>query len=329
VPSQFTEDCVISSVFGRSRAARVGVRAIAVSALAVASSTVAAVAPVTTGAVSTASADCFDPTASGASVAGRSGELQRFDPHTHRLAETVPTNVRVARLANGSVTIPTYMNIITAAELTPDEQSARTLQVDRQMKVLNRAYSGRSASDAANTPFRFSLQSINFVVNADWSTMANGSAEEKQAKSALRQGGADALNLYAANIGNDLLGWATFPQSYATSPKQDGVVLLLDSMPGGTAAPYNRGDTGTHEIGHWLGLYHTFQGGCQAKNDLVDDTPAEKSPASGCPKGRDSCRSQGVDPIDNFMDYSNDACMDRFTRGQADRMSSQWSAYRA
>ena len=321
---------MVSSGVRRSRAARVGFRAAAVSALAVAASTVAAVAPVATGAVSVASAQCFDPAAVGAAVVGRSGDIQRFDPSTERLPETAPTNFRTAaRLANGSVTIPTYMNIITAAELTPDEQAARTLQVDQQIKVLNRAYSGHSAADASNTPFRFSLQSVNFVVNADWATMDYGSAEEKQAKSTLRQGGANALNLYAADIGGDLLGWATFPQSYSSTPKQDGVVLLLDSMPGGSAAPYNKGDTATHEVGHWLGLYHTFQGGCQLKNDLVDDTPAEKSPASGCPTGRDSCRSKGVDPIDNFMDYSNDGCMDRFTKGQAERMSSQWTAYRA
>ncbi|MFL6288931.1 MAG: zinc metalloprotease [Actinomycetes bacterium] len=321
---------MISSAFCRSAASGVVIRAAAVSALMVAASTVAAVAPVSTGALSVASAQCFDPAAIGAGVVSRSGETQRFDPSTERLPETAPTNLRTAaRLANGSVTIPTYMNIITAAELTTEEQAARTVQVDQQIKVLNRAYSGHSAADASNTPFRFSLQSVNFVVNADWATMTFGSAEEKQAKSSLRQGGAESLNLYAANIGGKLLGWATFPQSYSSTPKQDGVVLLLDSMPGGSAAPYNKGDTATHEVGHWLGLYHTFQGGCQVKNDLVDDTPAEKSPASGCPTGRDSCRSQGVDPIDNFMDYSNDRCMDRFSKGQAERMSSQWTAYRA
>jgi len=320
---------VNSSVSRCARTARVGFRAAAVTTLALVASTVAAVAPVTTGAVSTASADCFDPVAAGASVASRSGELHRFDPQTQLVPETAPENFRAARLPNGSVTIPTYMNIITAADLTPEEQAARSLQVDQQIAVLNRAYSGHSASDAANTPFRFSLQSVNFVVNPDWATMAYGSPEEKAAKSALRQGDATALNLYAADIGGKLLGWATFPQSYAAAPKQDGVVLLLDSMPGGSAAPYNKGDTATHEIGHWLGLYHTFQGGCQLKNDLVNDTPAERSPASGCPTGRDSCRSQGVDPIDNFMDYSNDGCMDRFSKGQSERMSSEWSAYRA
>ena len=166
------------------------------------------------------------------------------------------------------------------------------------------------------------------MVNAKWATMAYGSAAEREAKSELRQGGSDALNVYAANIGDDLLGWATFPQSYTSAPQQDGVVLLLDSMPGGDAAPYNKGDTGTHEVGHWLGLYHTFQGGCSEEERPTSTTPrAEKSPAFGCPDGATRAGRRG-DPIDNFMDYTDDVCMDRFTSGQADRMSAQWTSYR-
>ncbi len=193
-------------------------------------------------------------------------------------------------------------------------------QVSNQIGVLSTAFGGAG--------WTFTLVNTTYTDNATWFGGIGSSTIEQQVKTALRVGDAKVLNVYSANPGGGLLGWATFPSSYSTNPTRDGVVILYSTVPGGDAYPYNLGDTLTHEVGHWLGLYHTFQGGCNG-GDGVADTNAERSAAYGCPIGRDSCtRYSGPDPITNYMDYTDDACMFEFTTQQDARMEAAWVTYR-
>ncbi len=234
------------------------------------------------------------------------------------------TTLGVSRQALTGGTINVYFHVINGGTgISNGDISAQ--MISSQLSVLNAAF--------ASTGWNFNLISTDRTTNVDWYSNCYGAAEGAM-KAALHQGTADDLNIYTCNPSGGILGYATFPSNYARSPSLDGVVLLYSSLPGGNAAPYNLGDTGTHEVGHWMGLYHTFQGGCARQasgGDVVDDTPAEKSAAFGCPANRDTCtgtKFPGVDPITNFMDYTDDSCMDRFSVGQDTRMDAQFTTYR-
>ncbi|MBV9926148.1 MAG: zinc metalloprotease [Acidobacteria bacterium] len=234
---------------------------------------------------------------------------------------------------SGSITIGVYFHVVNkGAGVANGDVPTKWLR--DQIDVLNAAYAGADPAaqpTSANTPFRFALVGVDRTTNAAWFNAAVDSPEEREMKTALHVGGANTLNFYVTNAGGNLLGWATFPFWYEGDPLMDGVVVLYSSLPNGDCCPprtYNQGDTGTHEIGHWLGLYHTFQGGCGDKNDFVADTPSERKPAFGCPVGLDSCPGAGADPIENFMDYSEDSCMYQFTAGQSARMEALSLQYR-
>lgn len=232
--------------------------------------------------------------------------------------------------APGSVEIPVYFHVITNSSGT--EGNISDADAQRQIEVLNVAYAGNGpGGQGAATPFRFRLVAIDRSPNDTWFNMAYNlqpTAEERAAKGALSKGGKSTLNLYTARLADRTLGWARWPWQLAD--RVDGVVIRYSTLPGGTSAPYDLGDTATHEVGHWLGLLHTFQGGCVDPGDEVDDTPFEGKAAGGCPEPhRDTCSSLlGEDPIDNFMDYVDDLCMFKFTPGQTSRMNDLYSIYR-
>ena len=225
--------------------------------------------------------------------------------------------------AGFAATVPVYFHVITDGRKGRVSKAA----VKEQIDVLNLSFSGFYGG--AKTGFKFALAGLDYTDNAGWFAQETF-AQEVAMKSALKQGDATAVNIYSTS-GGGFLGWAYYPSivKYQHYEVLDGVVIHYGSLPGGDVARFNLGFTATHEVGHWLGLAHTFEFGCQGYGDYVDDTPAMSIPTSRCPVGKDTCPSPGADPIHNYMDYSDDACYNQFTAGQAQRGQEQYLFWRA
>lgn len=229
-----------------------------------------------------------------------------------------------AESENATATLDVYFHVVYANE-TYEGGFVPDSQIHDQVKVLNQDYNSAGIS--------FNLVNISRVQSEDmFLRVAPDSEQEVGLKKVFRHGNASALNVYTVGLaegdGQGLLGYATFPMDFAEKPLNDGVVLLYSTMPGSSQPKYNMGRTLVHESGHWMGLYHTFQGGCTGAGDEVDDTAPEESAAYGCPEKRDTCPGGGPDPIHNFMDYTDDSCMTGFTKGQAKRLKAQLRTYR-
>ena len=147
------------------------------------------------------------------------------------------------------------------------------------------------------------------------------------------EGGVDAwdtqryLNIWVCDLNGNTLGFATMPGD-VDDTTLDGVVIDYEyfGVDMSSSSPYNLGRTGTHEVGHYFNVEHTFYAGCSDWDDC-DDTPAISSPTYGCPSfPQESCQSNNMTM--NYMDYTNDACMYMFTVCQAERMIDALLYYR-
>ncbi|PSK45272.1 hypothetical protein B9Z65_2412 [Elsinoe australis] len=225
-----------------------------------------------------------------------------------------------------AIEVPTYFHILTktsnAATVTPS-------MVTDQFTALNKAYNPYN--------IRFTLLGTTYTANDAWA-VASG-PDMDALKASLRRGTYNTLNLYFhSDLAGAILGTCTLPSDIGPgkpSPSiyvSDGCNVAAQTMPGGKISGYNSGKTAVHEVGHWLGLLHVFEGySCTGNGDFISDTPVQSTSTDGCPTkpAKDSCPGvKGVDAVHNYMDYSTDACYERFTTGQIQRVRSLWTKFR-
>lgn len=268
--------------------------------------------------------------------------MQLIEQHTQQFIQSNEGTVRAV------VTIPVVFHVV----YNTSAQNISDALINAQIAQLNADFA-RLNADAGNTPSAFAGLAVNTNIQfclaqrdpsgnpttgivRKSTTVTSWSTNDAVKKSS--SGGDDAwpassyLNIWSCNLGGGLLGYAQFPGGSAAT---DGVVLLYSSIGSlttpGTASPYNFGRTATHEVGHWLNLYHIWgddNAACTG-SDNVSDTPNQAGENYGCPAfpKTDACTpvSPGV-MFMNYMDYTDDACMNMFTQGQSARINALFSA---
>lgn len=283
-------------------------------------------------------------TANASLISHRSCASRHFSTHGPNAAKDLQNEDRLRRILleedDGQkiwfnlslpIVVPVYWHSISAEDGsgTVSEQ-----QILESIQVLNNAYKQTKT-------FQFQLVNVQHLMSEEVDEVDVEDDDQVELLKSIRMGGKNALNVYTTELNEGLLGFATFPQDINEEFILDGVVVSYDALPGGAFGEFSLGGTLVHEVGHWLGLWHTFQDGCSFPNDFVADTRPQMEPSSGCPGAQITCRAYdfepqerrtyyeqnrllGPDPVHNYMDYSTDACLSEFTQGQIDRMRAQW-----
>ncbi len=228
-------------------------------------------------------------------------------------------------LPDGTIQIPVVFNVLyrTAA------QNVSQAQLQSQIDVLNEDFAALNADYNASNPYnnvKAGNVGVTFVIDqvkrrstntVSWGT---NDAMKKSAKGIAPTSPTTKLNIWVCNMGGGILGYAQFPGG---SSATDGVVLddNATGRTGTAAAPFNKGRTGTHEVGHWMNLRHIW-GDATCGNDQVSDTPLHNTANYGCPSAthRSTCTGTPLEMTMNYMDYTDDACMYMFSAGQKSRM---------
>ena len=255
---------------------------------------------------------------------GRAKALAAIEEHTRQFIR----NQASSRTTSSVITVPVVVHVV----YNTPEQNISTEQIRSQIAALNKDFrrlntdADNTWSQAADVQIEFKLASVNPMgtstqgITRTSTTVTSFSTNDwvKSSKSGGRNGwpAQDYLNIWVCNL-NGAAGYAQFPGGSAAT---DGIVVgyKFFGTTGTAIAPYNLGRTTTHEVGHWLNLHHIWGDGDCTADDMVDDTPPADAPNYGCAVGRISCNT--VDMVQNYMDYSDDPCMNLFTAGQKARM---------
>ena len=256
------------------------------------------------------------------SLAARMQEIEDF---TFRI--TNDKSPKALYMSGDTIVIPVIVNVL----YKTTAQNISTAQIQSQIDILNNDFQALN-SDYNQTPSQFqSVRSgntkIKFVletINRKSTTKTFWNMDDFMKKTS--KGGLNPtspttkLNFWVCNLSGGILGYAQFPGG---SSSTDGVVIDDNAFgnTGTVQAPYNKGRTATHEVGHWMNLRHIW-GDATCGNDLVNDTPNHNAANYGCPTfpHYSTCAGSPVEMTMNYMDYTDDACMYMFTAGQKTRM---------